>query len=81
VAQIDNLASPSPPRAHRLEYSNELHEMVIKANSKLNKGIAQLGEAEDNDNIIDDLRDAPRSGQVSIKIQFYDLPDPMFPDK
>ncbi len=81
VTRIENLASPSPPRAHRPEYSNELHEMVINANSKLNKGIAQLGEAEDHDNIIDDLRDAPRSGQKSIKIQFYDLPDPMFPDK
>jgi hypothetical protein len=55
--------------------------MVIKANSNLNKGIAQLGEVEDRDNIIDELRDAPRSGQESIKIQFYDLPDPMFPDK
>ena len=81
VSRIDNLASPSPPRAHRLEYSNELHEMVIKANSNLNKGIAQLGEAEDQENIIDNVRDAPRSGQKSVKIQFYDLPDPMFPDK
>lgn len=81
VTKIDNLASPTPPRAHKLEYSNALHEMVIKANSQLNKGIAQLGEAEDRDNIIDELRDAPRSGQKSIKIQFYDLPDPMFPDK
>jgi len=81
VSRIENLASPSPPRAHRLEYSNELHEMVIKANSNLNKGIAQLGEAEDQENIIDNVRDAPRSGQKSVKIQFYDLPDPMFPDK
>ena len=55
--------------------------MVIKANSNLNKGIAQLGEAEDQENIIDNVRDAPRSGQKSVKIQFYDLPDPMFPDK
>lgn len=81
VSRIENLASPSPPRSHRLEYSNALHEIVINANSKLNKGIAQLGEVEDRDNIIDELRDAPRSGQESIKIQFYDLPDPMFPDK
>jgi len=81
LTQIDDLASNIPPRAYRLEYSNELHELVINANSKLNKGIPQLGEFEDQENVIDELRDAPRSGQKTVKIEFYDLPDPLFPDK
>jgi hypothetical protein len=79
--QIDDLASNIPPRAYRLEYSNELHELIINTNSKLNKGIPQLGEFENHENMMDELRDAPRSGQKSADIEFYDLPDPLFPDK
>ena len=81
LTQIDDLSSVIPPRAYRLDYSNELHELVINANSKLNKGIPQLGEFDDHQNVIDELKNAPRSGQKSINIQFYDLPDPLFPDK
>ncbi len=81
LKEIDNLASPEPPRAFRLEYSDELHERVINAKSKLDKGIPQLGELEDHDNMIDDVRDTTRTGQKTVNIQFYDLPDPMFPDK
>lgn len=81
LTQIDDLASSTPPRAYRMEYTNELHELVINANSKLNKGIPQLGEFEDHENIIGELKDAPRSGQKTTDIEFYDLPDPLFPDK
>lgn len=81
LTQIDDLASTRPPRAYRLEYSSELHELVINANSKLNKGIPQLGEFEDRENVIDELKEAPRSGQKTAEIEFYDLPDPLFPDK
>jgi hypothetical protein len=81
LTQIDDLSSSNPPRAYKLEYSNELHERIINVNSKLKKDIPQLGEFDDRDNVIDELKDAPRSGQKTVKIEFYDLPDPMFPDK
>lgn len=81
VTQIDDLSAKKPPRAHRLEYSNALHELIINAKSKLNKGIPQLGEFRDKKSVIGELKDAPRSGQESIEIEFYDLPDPLFPDK
>jgi len=82
LARIEDLSSPAPPRAYRLPYSSALHELVINVKSKLDKGIPQLGEFnETRRNLIDELRDAPRSGQESVNIQFYDLPDPLFPDK
>ena len=81
LTQIDDLAVSTPPRAYRMEYSSELHEMVMNATSKLNKGIPQLGEFEDHENVIEELKEGPRSGQISTKIEFYDLPDPLFPDK
>jgi len=82
MTQIDDLSSTTPPRAYEFPYLNAPHEVVYNATSKLNKGIPQLGEFDDeHDNIIDELKDAPRSGQKSVKIQSYDLPDPLFPDK
>ena len=84
LTQIDNLSSSAPPRAYVFPYSDALHEIIYNANSKLNKGIAQLGEfndSHDDENNIDKLKNAPRSGQKSVKIQLYDLPDPLFPDK
>ncbi len=81
LTRFEDLATQEKPRAYELPYSNELHELIINANSKLNKGIPQLGEMEDRDNVIDKLKDAPRSGQKTVKIEFYDMPDPLFPDK
>jgi hypothetical protein len=82
LTQIEDLSWSAPPRAYELPYTNALHELVINTKSKLDKGIPQLGEFNDtHQNLIDELKDAPRSGQESVKIQFYDLPDPLFPDK
>ncbi|HSR62398.1 MAG TPA: hypothetical protein VLN56_03225 [Gammaproteobacteria bacterium] len=81
LTQIDDLSSSSPPRAYELPYSPPLHDLVINASSKLKKDIPQLGEFEDRKNLIEEVREAPRSGQESVNIQFYDLPDPLFPEK
>ena len=82
LTQIEDLSSSSPPRAYELPYSSPLHELVINASSKLDKGIPQLGEFDElQKNLIDELKQAPRSGQESVNIQFYDLPDPLFPEK
>lgn len=82
LKEIDDLSSSTPPRAYRFDYSKQLHELVLNATSKLNKGIPQLGEFDDQqNNTIEQLQEAPRSGQKSANIEFYDLPDPLFPDK
>ena len=82
LTEIDDLSANRPPRAYRLQYSNRLHELVINAKSKLDKGIPQLGEFDDKKkSTIGELKEAPRSGQESIDIEFFDLPDPLFPDK
>jgi hypothetical protein len=67
LSAIDELSAPAAPRAYRLEYTESLHQLLLNTNSKLNRGIPQLGEYRNN-------------GE-SDNIQFYDLPDPMFPDK
>ena len=79
LARIDELANPAPPRAYRLKYSESLHQLLLNTNSKLNKSIPQLGEYHNN--VIDGTKNTQSPGQKSDNIQFYDLPDPMFPDK
>jgi len=81
ITRIDDLASSNPPRAYQLDYSNALHEKIINVNAKLKKDIPQLGEFNEHGALVDEIREAPRSGQKTVKIEFYDLPDPMFPDK
>ena len=82
LKDLDDFSGRNQPRAYKLAYSSELHEIVIKAKSKLNKGMPQLGELkmplDPNIQEVDTLR---RAGQKSVQIEFYDLPDPLIPEK
>ena len=62
------------------EYFEELHEKIINVNAKLGKNIAQIGEFKEPDDTFNEVSEQ-RQGVKSIKIEFYDLPDPLFPDK
>lgn len=82
VTRVDDLTSYGPPRSYKLPYTDLLHEAVIKANAKLKKDIPQLGEITEEGSMEADIQDSSRAG-VSAKnpIEFYDLPDPLFPEK
>lgn len=70
------------PRAYALPFTPELHASVAEAAGKLKKNLPQLGEVEGDANApIGRLQDAWRVGQKSTAIKFYDLPDPLFPEK
>ena len=82
LAHIEDLSTNSPPRAYELPYSNGLYEKIVVANAKLNKGVPLLGEFEEIDEMnMVQVEDSARMGKESINIQFYDLPDPLIPDK
>ena len=80
ISEIENMSSTYAPRAYELEYSNELHEKIINVKSKLDKDIAQLGEFKEPDDTMNQV-DEQRRGVKSVYIEFYDLPDPLFPEK
>lgn len=73
----------SPPRSHDVPYSAELHQRVAEAGAKLRKNIPQLGETEtlDSGRPDQEVKDAAHYGQKSVKIEFFDMPDPLFPEK
>ena len=82
VKDLGDLSGRAQPRAYKLPYSSDLHEAVLSAKSKLNKGMEQLGEfkllLDPNAREVD----VPsRGGQKSVEIDFYDIPDPLIPDK
>ena len=80
LTEIKDMSSTGEPRSYRLEYSNELHEKIINVNAKLDKDIQQLGEFKEPDDAFNDISEQKR-GLKSVHIEFYDLPDPLFPDK
>lgn len=70
------------PRAYRVPFSADLHAKVVEAGTKMRKGLPQLGELVD-ENLGPNGRptDESRGGQQSVAIEFFDLPDPLFPEK
>ena len=80
LTEIEDMTSSGIPRAYELEYSEELHEKIINVNAKLDKDIAQLGEFKEPDDTFNQV-DEQKRGLKSVHIEFYDLPDPLFPDK
>ena len=80
LTEIEDMTTSGIPRAYELEYSNELHEKIINVNAKLDKDIAQLGEFKEPDDTFNEV-DEQKRGLKSVHIEFYDLPDPLFPDK
>lgn len=82
LTHIEDMSTNTPPRAYAFPYTNALYEKVVIANAKLNKNIALLGEIEESDEKGKiQVEDASRLGQISTSMQFYDLPDPLIPDK
>ena len=80
LTAIENMHRPAEPRAYRLEYSNTLHEKIIEAETRMEKDIAQIGEFKRPDDSFNRF-EARKRGVKSADIDFYDLPEPLSPEK
>ena len=70
------------PRAYRVPFSGDLHAKVVEAGNKMRKGLPQLGEiSEEQVGPHARSTDQSEGGQKSVSIDFFDLPDPLFPEK
>ncbi len=61
------------PRAYKIPYTPALHNKLNEASKKLRKNLPQLGET-------DFVRNAV-TGRLEVDLQFFDMPDPLFPEK
>lgn len=82
ITDARDLAASPAPRAFRLPYSAPTHERVLNASAKLNKGVAQTGEfSKDMDTKARTPGEPKHTGQISSPVQFYDVPDPLYPEQ
>ena len=80
--QVPQRPGGSRPRAYTLDYTAELHSAVAQARVKLRKNLPQLGEVDDQEqDPVGPAPDPTRLGQQIVKIRFYDMPEPLLPDK
>jgi len=70
------------PRAYRVPFSDALHARVVEAGNKMRKGLPQIGEvSEKKKGPSARPTDESQGGMKSVAIEFFDLPDPLFPEK
>ncbi len=82
LTNLERGPARNEPRAYRVPFDGDLHAKVVEAGTKLRKGLPQLGELVD-ENLGPNARptDESRGGQKTVDIEFFDLPDPLFPEK
>lgn len=62
------------PRAFVLPYTPELQVKLTAAGTRLRKNLPQLGE-------IVNAHAHDEQGQPAVELEFFDLPDPLFPER
>ena len=83
ITNMDDLAGLSTPRSYSLEYNKEVHERISKALVNLKNGIPQMGENinENKKNIISSVLKKEKASVVSTKLNFFDMPNQLLPEK
>ena len=75
VTRLATNTSEVVPRAFELPYSGELQLKLTAASTKLRKRMPQLGET------VPGKAPASGHGPASVDLNFYDMPDPLFPER
>ena len=83
IADMDDLAGLSTPRSFSINYSKEVHERISKALVNLKNGIPQMGENldENKKSIISSVLKKEKASVVSTKLNFFDMPNQLLPEK
>ncbi len=81
VTDLRKGAGRSEPRAYRIPFENDLHAKLVAAGTKVRKGIPQLGEVVDENLGTGRPSHESNNAQESSGIDFFDLPDPLIPEK
>ena len=83
ITDMNDLAGLSTPRSYSLKYNKEVHEKISKALVSLKNGIPQMGENidENKKNIISSVLKKEKASTVSSKLNFFDMPNQLLPEK
>ncbi len=75
VTDLEAMNEPVP-RAYDLRFDPDLHARVVIASQKLRKGLPQMGEVVPAPPGTDGAAHA-----TGTTLEFYDMPDPLFPER
>ena len=83
ITDMDDLAGLSTPRSYSIKYNKDVHERISKALVSLKNGIPQMGENVDENkkNIISSVLKKEKASAVSSKLNFFDMPNQLLPEK
>jgi hypothetical protein len=73
VTDMEQQLGKNVPRAYVLPYTPALHNKLNDTSKKLRKNLPQLGESAKRRN--------ETTGAMEVDLTFYDMPDPLFPEK
>jgi hypothetical protein len=79
VTDLNLDGSPRVPRAFVLPFHPELQTKVVAAGTKLRKNLPQLGEISDKP--FEATENTLGHVDAYTNLDFYDLPDPLFPER
>ena len=83
VTNMEELAGLGTPRSYSLPYNKEIHEKISKALVNLKNGIPQMGEKseEEEESIISSIAKKEKVINASSKLNFFDMPNQLLPEK
>ena len=83
VTDMNDLAGLGTPRSFSIKYNKELHEKVSKSLHNLKNGVPQMGENldEDKKGIVSSVLKKEKATAVSTKLNFFDMPNQLLPEK
>ena len=80
---MNDLAGLGTPRSFTVKYNKELHEKISKSLVNLKNGVPQMGEnlEEDKKGIVSSVLKKEKATAVSTKLNFFDMPNQLLPEK
>ena len=83
VTNMDDLAGLGLPRSHEIPYNKELHKKISKSLVGLKNGVPQMGENTDQEEkgLISSIINKEKVTAVSTKLNFFDMPNQLLPEK
>ena len=83
VTNMEELAGLGTPRSYSLPYNKEIHEKISKALVNLKNGIPQMGEQseEKEESVISSIAKKEKVINASSKLNFFDMPNQLLPEK
>ena len=83
ITDMEEKSGLGMPRSFELPYNKEAHQKISKASINIKNGIPQMGENVDENkkNIISSVLKKEKASAISSKLNFFDMPNQLLPEK